>query len=132
MKAKTKALQLAKIEKEYIPFAGELMRRSKEIFNGAPQIEVKFLTPTAFKQDGRYVLYPTAQMMIGNLINKWNSLNTEMVIDDEYAVNEINNGLSIVGYRLQSANYYMKRPKVYQKGKSTADGGRISAQHCRA
>lgn len=104
---------IEKIESEYIPSARELMKQSKALFNDAAQIEVKLLTPTAFKQDGSYVLYPTAQMMIGNLINKWNSLNKDIVIDDPYAVNEINNGLSISRYRLKSVNYNLKGVKVF-------------------
>jgi|GEM_PF-640713 len=100
------------IATERIASARELMLQAKEAFENASLIQVKFVTPTSFKQNGQYVLYPTVQMMVGNLVHKWNALNSDMVIEDEYAVNQIMEGLSIHSYKLQSANFTMKGIRV--------------------
>ena len=70
------------ITEEHIASTAELILNAQNAFELSSSIFVKLLTPTAFKQNDRYVTYPTVQMIVGNLVNKWNALNSYTVIDD--------------------------------------------------
>jgi len=107
-----KKFLIGDISEDYVPSVKELMLNSQKLFEDSRQIKVNFLTPTTFKQNGRYVLYPTVQMIISNLANKWNSLNKDTLIDDEYALNRLTEGLEISRYKLQSAGFYLKGVRI--------------------
>lgn len=100
------------VSREQIASASELMLRAREAFAGVSPITITFLTPATFKQNGQYVLYPTVPLIVGNLINKWNALNRDTVIEDEYAVNKMMEGLAISHYKLQSARYHVKSARI--------------------
>lgn len=41
-------------------------------------LEVNFLTPTAFKRDGKYMIYPDLQLIYGSLMRKYSELSAEL------------------------------------------------------
>ena len=43
---------------------------------------IEFVSPTGFKSDEQYVLYPTSDLILKSLITKWNAVCTDYVIDD--------------------------------------------------
>ena len=48
------------------------------IFQGREQcrkrVEIRFLTPTAFKQAGRYAIFPQERLLLQSLLGRWNYL----------------------------------------------------------
>ncbi len=109
----SRRFSVGKAWEERVSSLQELMTLSQAHFADAERISVRLVTPAAFKQNGRYVLYPTAPMMLGNLVTKWNALNRDSVIDDEFALRQIEEGVTIRQYRLQSARYSLKGAKIF-------------------
>ena len=70
-------------------------------------IRLNFLTPTTFKQDGAYVLYPTKDLMMQSLTNKWNQWAKTFVLEDV----EWNN-CKISKYKLRSLSYNLKEIRI--------------------
>ena len=46
------------------------------------KITINFLTPTTFKQDGEFVLFPTKNLIMQSLTNKWNIWAKKFIIED--------------------------------------------------
>lgn len=74
--------------------------------------ELKFISKTAFKQSGRYVIFPNETLLIQSLISKWNSLFPEFYLSDEDMIFELNNGIRITDYKLRTGRYPLKNIKI--------------------
>ncbi len=79
--------------------------------HGLP-ISLRFLTPTAFKSDGRYIIMPSKELILGSLIDKWNNYVHSSPITDSDAITAIKHGVSIVSYDLRSCKYPLKGIKI--------------------
>ena len=71
-----------------------------------------FLTPTAFKQRGKYRILPDERLILQSLISRWNLCCPDYPLMDEDAFSFLENGLSIVNYRLSSARYSLKNARI--------------------
>ena len=69
---------------------------------------IEFLTPTSFKSNNSYQLFPSVEFILRNLIRRWNAVSEKYVIDDEDAINILLQNIKIVGYNLYSSYFYMK------------------------
>ena len=70
-------------------------------------VRLFFLTPTTFKQDGEYVLFPNKDLIMQSLTNKWNKWAKHFVLEDI-----IWDNCKISRYNLRSINYYLKGAKI--------------------
>jgi CRISPR-associated endoribonuclease Cas6 len=70
-------------------------------------IRLSFLTPTTFKQDGQYVLYPTKDLIMQSLTNKWNQQAKEFILEDM-----IWDNCKISRYNLRSILYRLKGIRI--------------------
>lgn len=73
---------------------------------------LRFLTPTGFKQNGRYVLVPQERLIIQSLMNKWNTVFPEYPLDDEDALTLLLEGVHISDYSLRSTRFPLKDNKI--------------------
>lgn len=73
---------------------------------------VQFLTPTAFKSEGRYAIFPQEKWLVQTLILKWNQTFPEMPLDDQDAVAALERGIKITDYALRSTRYPLKNIKI--------------------
>lgn len=71
------------------------------------RIRLYFETPTTFKQAGEYVLYPTTDLIMQSLTNKWNDFADRFVLEDMVWDN-----CKISRYNLRSALYHLKGAKI--------------------
>ncbi len=81
----------------------------KFLINETPKriIRIKILSPTTFKQDGNYVLFPTAGLIMQSLTNKWNNWAEKFILEDmEW------NQVRISKYNLRSYVYQLKGAKI--------------------
>jgi CRISPR-associated endoribonuclease Cas6 len=69
---------------------------------------LNFLTPTSFKKDGVYQIFPSVENIILNLVHRWNSYSEAFLFDDMDAINSLIDGIKIAGYDLHSSYYKMK------------------------
>lgn len=78
----------------------------------ASKTELYFLTPTAFRQAGRYVIFPQERLLVQSLVLRWNYLFPEYALADEDAIRFLIEGLHIVDYSLRSTRYSLKKNKI--------------------
>lgn len=83
---------------------------------------IHFLTPTTFKQDKRYVIFPQESLILQSLISRWNVSFPEAAMDDEDAFQALLRGIHIVDYNLHTTRYPMKQVRL------PAFQGRISIE----
>ncbi len=70
-------------------------------------VRIRFLTPTSFKQAGDYVLFPTKNLIMQSLSNKWNSWAEKFTLEDIEWDN-----CKISRYDLRSINYLLKGVRI--------------------
>lgn len=75
-------------------------------------LEVNFLTPTAFKSVGKYVIYPDLQLIYGSLMRKYSELSAELDMIDEDALTELTEKSEIVRYRLQTVAFPLEKVRI--------------------
>lgn len=92
--------------------------------------EMIFLTPTAFKSNGKYVNIPTIPLVFGSLIQKYDAYSGNSISDEGF-VQEINERVCILTYNLRSAAFplegitipaFIGRISFYVKGGGALPG----------
>lgn len=73
--------------------------------------KLEFITPTAFKNHGEYIILPTSQLIIKNLVKQWNICFEDCPIDDEDL-----EGLKSLADRLICKHFYLHDKSYYLKG----------------
>lgn len=73
---------------------------------------VIFSALTAFKQQGRYVIFPQERLILQSLVMRWNEVFPEYPVDDEDAFNAILSGIHIVDYRLKTSRFFLKGVRI--------------------
>ena len=91
--------------------AEELMQTARSI-ETERFFRLSFLSPTAFKQAGRYTILPEKELILQSLVNKWNTIFPEYPIEDEDAARMLSNGIRISDYRLRTTRFLMKDSKI--------------------
>lgn len=75
-------------------------------------LDVQFLTPTAFKQDGHYVIYPDLRLIYGSLMRKYSAVSGELDMVDEDLLNQLTDYSSITRYRLQTILFPLEKTNI--------------------
>lgn len=72
-------------------------------FSECPRtVKLRFVTPTAFKVQGRYQIYPTIQHIFGSLIQKYDAVHTQTEIAEDGLLEDLQRFISAIGYNLRS------------------------------
>lgn len=74
--------------------------------------EIEFLTPCTNKQQGEYTIFPSPELIINSLSNRYNAYNNHISLDDPQAMEQIAQNIRIVRYTLRSAVYYLENTKI--------------------
>jgi CRISPR-associated endoribonuclease Cas6 len=75
-------------------------------------ISLQFLTPTAFKIDGRYVFYPDTRSIYLSLMNKYDAASKAGSMKDEDALELLCRNTSLFRYDLRSTLFSMEGVKI--------------------
>lgn len=78
----------------------------------SPYISIRFLTPTAFKYQGRYVNYPDIRFMYSNLMKKYDNAESEESVQDEDTLEQLVMNTSVSRYDLRSVNFSMEGIRI--------------------
>lgn len=76
-------------------------------------LNVQFLTPTAFKQSGRYIVYPDLALLYGSLMRKYSAASNELDMVDEEALEQLVLHSDIVEYRLKTLPFPLEGVKLH-------------------
>ncbi len=79
---------------------------------GSRYIQVHFITPTAFKQQGRYVFYPDLKCIYQSLMNKYDAAVKEESMCDEETLEELCRNSRICDYDLKSTRFCLEGVKI--------------------
>lgn len=75
-------------------------------------LNLQFCTPTAFKRDGKYVIYPDLRRMYGSLMRKYSAASEELDMYDEETLEELVRNSEIVRYRLQTMPFPLEKVQI--------------------
>lgn len=71
-----------------------------------------FLSPTSFKRDGRYVLFPDVRLILQSLLMRWNALCPHIRLKEDNLVEKLTAQAAIVRYQLHSAVFSLERQRI--------------------
>ena len=104
-------LMVKDVTMSVIPSDHILIERARSLPDVAkPTLE--FISSTSFKSNGEYLLFPSVEHIIRNLVNRWNNYSLSYIINDEDAILALLRSIKIAGYRLHSCYYRMKGTKI--------------------
>jgi len=92
-------------EKDFV--AGHLLNEQN-----SGGLRLQFLTPTSFKSNEEYQIFPSVEWIVKSSVQKWNAYSRETVIDDPEAVEQLIIYSRISGYSLKSYHYRLKGIKI--------------------
>lgn len=75
-------------------------------------IRIKFLTPTAFKQNGRYIFYPDLRLIYQSLMKKCSAVSDKIDFMDDDTLEQLIQYSEIVRYALRSTNFPMSSVNI--------------------
>lgn len=70
--------------------------------------EILFVSPTSFKQAGRYAVFPQEALLLQSLLTRWNQYSSFYLLQDEELVEELKRGIHIVDYSLRTGRFRLK------------------------
>ena len=95
------------VELDFDFIASELNRRRPQ-----SRTSLRFLTPTAFKQSGRYTIFPQEKLILQSLFARWNEVFPEYPLNDEDAFQALLSGIHITDYKLRTSRFLLKGVKI--------------------
>ena len=90
--------------------AEELIRTGRS--RSETRAKIAFLSPCAFKQSGRYAIFPQETLLLQSLIAHWNAAFPEYALIDSDALQALQQGLHIVDYNLHTTRYLLKETRI--------------------
>ena len=75
-------------------------------------MEINFLTPVAFKSDGKYIFYPDLKLIYGSLMRKYSELSQNLDMIDLDTLEELCQSSEIVQYRLQTIPFPLEKVNI--------------------
>ena len=73
---------------------------------------IAFRSPTAFKQGGKYTIFPQERLILQSLMMRWNVAFPDCPLEDEDAFYAMLSGIRIVDYRMSSTRFPMKGVRI--------------------
>lgn len=75
-------------------------------------VKLRFLTPTAFKQNGKYTFYPDLSCIYGSLMRRMDFVSLRNGMYDEDLLEELTKRSDIVSYNLRTVNYHLEGVRI--------------------
>ena len=112
IKIKNRDLTVQITQKNYSEIAyQELMNHFYEK-DYSPFIQIHFLTPTAFKKQGKYLFYPDIRCIFQSLMNKYDSVARNEKMVDMDTLEQLTENAQIVRYDLKSVSFSLEGVKI--------------------
>ena len=75
-------------------------------------VDCAFLTPTSFKRDGRYAIFPESRLIVQSLLQRWNAFCPEIPLEEEDLASKLADHAPIVRYDLHTASFSLERQRI--------------------
>ena len=76
------------------------------------RMTMQFLTPTAFKTEGRYAIFPQAKWLVRTLAMRWSRIFPELPLEDPDALAALERGITVADYALHTTRYPLKNIRI--------------------
>lgn len=96
------------LETDYASIAQSFLGDTKQY----KKIDITFVTPTSFKVNQEYAIFPDIEKMMRSFLKKWNSFSTSDVYDDEELFQSTCTNLYVADYRMRLQRFYLERTKI--------------------
>ena len=104
-------LKASLLDSQTIPSIGDLTDRTRKETE-TPFFRLSFCSPTAFKHDGQYVIFPEEHLLIQSLAEKWDRVFPAYPLHDVEMLEALEAGVKIVDYRLHSCRFPLKNVRI--------------------
>ena len=89
----------------------ELMART--FFSHCPRtVKVQFVTPTSFKSNGSYQIYPSISHIFNSLINKFDAVSEQAKLASPEILSDLVQNTVTIGYNLRSTMFHIEGVKI--------------------
>lgn len=106
---KSKNIQLTVLSKEYSKDSyDDLLNEYYLESRSVRYITIRFITPTAFKSNGKYVIFPTSKLILNSLAKRYDNFSGSTSILDDHLYEYIENNTEIVEYDLKSIKFSLE------------------------
>lgn len=112
IRLKKNELCLKILEKDYRELSDRELAFAFYQGRGERFLTVHFVTPTAFKMNGRYLNYPDIRCIYSNLMNKYDASNEQEAMRDEDTLGQLAEHTSICRYDLKSTYFSLEGVKI--------------------
>ena len=104
-------ISFAQRTKEIIESPKIMVERAQALQN-LNRFPLTLLTPTSFKQQGRYAILPQESLILQSLIHRWDMCFPEYTLNDPDAFQALLHGVHIADYRLHTLRHPLKQTKI--------------------
>ena len=80
--------------------------------DGQRRLKITFLTPTSFKQDGKYAIFPSVRLIFQSLMMKFDKASTQMEVFGKDILETFEKHVEISMYKLRSTSFHLDGTKV--------------------
>lgn len=109
---KNRDMEVQIVEKNYYEATYKALMDSFYEGEYSRYIHIQFISPTAFKRDGRYVFYPDIRCIFQSLMNKYDAAVRDEGMTDEDTLEQLCENAQIIGYDLKSVNFSLEGVKI--------------------
>lgn len=103
---------LSVLERHFQPIGEpeDFLRQGKE--TASRKTILQFMSPAAFKQAGRYAIFPQEDLLLQSLLMKWNEACPNYSLEDADMLAEMKKGIHIVDYSLRTSRFQLKNTAI--------------------
>ena len=103
-------IELKLLEKD--SFSAEELIKTARAIESDRFFSLRFVSPTAFKQSGRYTVLPEKELILQSLLKKWNAAFPLYPLEDEDAFHMLTEGIRISDYNLRTTRFVLKDNRI--------------------
>lgn len=75
-------------------------------------LRMEFITPTAFKSRGEYVIFPSLKHIYQSLTSRYDAFHHEEGLSDPETLEALSSGTRIIGYSLRTVPFHLEGVKI--------------------
>ncbi|MDO4523076.1 MAG: CRISPR system precrRNA processing endoribonuclease RAMP protein Cas6 [Eubacteriales bacterium] len=100
------------VSKQKIQISESEMMEQFYFSKGCRYIYIKFCTPTSFKTNGSYVIYPRVDLLYKSIFMKYEAASKNETLYSDELLEQMINSTQISSYRLQSCMYHIGKVPI--------------------
>ena len=96
------------LETDYASIAKSFLGDNKQY----KKLDITFVTPTSFKVNQAYAIFPDIEKIMRSFLKKWNTFSSSDVYDDEELFQAMCENMYVAEYRMRLQKFYLEKTKI--------------------